>query len=352
MVTTITTRFEARRHGFTLVELLVVIAIIGILVALLLPAVNAAREAARMTQCKNHLKQLSLGGLNFASASGALPPSVWHTPRIPEKWSGRSTPSSWGNCCCPCRFNYFYLIMPYIEEEARWNRFNFNCDDPASSEQSTYGDPQNIAARREQVEIFFCPSDSAKHRILNFPGYGDFSRSNYAYAASVDFSHNSRDCTFSSRTKRRPALYMNSRTALVKITDGTSKTVILSELIAGLKDSTGDFDVRGYWSDTFGAFFSGSFTPNSSFGDRCQSNCEDLPHEGLPASLPYRSPYWGWWMQAARSRHPGGVQAARADGSVFFVTDDVDFCLWQAMLSMDGSEVIDGDVSHDSVCQG
>jgi len=243
--------------------------------------------------------------------------------------------------------------MPFIEEEARWNQFNFNCDDPATStSQSTYNDPQNIAARRAQVEIFFCPSDSAKNRILNFPGYGDFSRSNYAYAASVDSSHNSRQCTFSSRTNRRTALYMNSRTALHKITDGTSKTVILSELIAGLKDGTGDFDVRGFWSDSFGAFFSGSSTPNSSVGDRCQSNCEDLPHQGLPTSLPFRNPYWGWWMQAARSRHAGGVQVARADGSVDFITNDVDFCLWQAMLSIDGAEVMDDVRAFDTLCQG
>ena len=86
-------------------ELLVVIAIIGILVTLLLPAVNAAREAARRAQCVNHLKQLQLGMLNMENAIGVLPPAAWHTTDPPN-------PDPRGRCCCPCRFNFFFLVMP------------------------------------------------------------------------------------------------------------------------------------------------------------------------------------------------------------------------------------------------
>ena len=330
------------KHGFTLVELLVVIAIIAILIALLLPAVQAAREAARRTQCVNQMKQLVLGAHNFADSNGALPPAVWHTVNPPKIEVG-TNPTSWGNCCCPCRFNFFYLILPYIDQGPLWEEFDSQCGPTLNdAEQLTYKAP-NIAPRRHEIPIYFCPTAQSKGRLINFPGYGKLSRSNYAYAISVDAWHNNRECTFDSISNRRTALYMNSRTPIGRIFDGSSNTIILSEMITPFPgpgiDDTGDFDVRGFWSDTFGASFSGMFTPNSSVGDRCQSNCHDKPLDGLPAQ-PYASPYWGRWANAARSRHPSGVNVARADGSVQFFFEHVDLTAWQALLSMDGSEVL------------
>ena len=103
-----------------------------------------------------------------------------------------------------------------------------------------------------------------------------------------------------------------------------------------------DADVRGVWADTFGCSISGMFTPNSSLGDACQSNCLDDPDNRTPAQ-PYQTPYWGRWANGARSRHPGGVNLTRADGSVHFAADSVDLAVWQASFSMDGGGIVDGE---------
>ena len=173
---------------------------------------------------------------------------------------------------------------------------------------------------------------------------------NYAYAVSVDGYHNDQySCTFDRQSATsplgykglHPALYVSSQTTFAEITDGTSNTIVLSEMLRG-PASTGvdsDMDIRGVWYDIFGCGFSGKLSPNSSLGDECQSNCKDDPAAGTPAQ-PYAYPYWGHWANAARSRHPGGVNVCMVDGSVHFVTNSIDIDLWQALISANGGETV------------
>ena len=128
-----------RHRGFTLVELLVVIAIIGILIALLLPAVQAAREAARGLQCRNHLKQLGLGLLIYHEAHGRFPPSGC--------WRGLP---AW-EASTPIRENWVILLLPFIEQQGLHDAFDLTL--PTT-------DNRNMTARGQRLEVMLCPSDS------------------------------------------------------------------------------------------------------------------------------------------------------------------------------------------------
>ena len=130
----------ASRRGFTLIELLMVVAIIGVLVALLLPAVQAAREAARRAQCKNHLKQIGLAMNNYHGTHGTFPPGRM-----------RSMVDGQGRC-----FSAYAHLLPYLDATPLYNQidFNSNPDDPAA----------NGIALSQTIPYFLCPSDS--YRIL------------------------------------------------------------------------------------------------------------------------------------------------------------------------------------------
>jgi len=161
------------------------------------------------------------------------------------------------------------LILPYIEQNALWEQMDIRCDGSATAQNVL--DQPIISLVKTEIPLYFFPTDSAQGRIAHAAGpgtdLGARSRSNYAYAISVDGFHNSwADCSFDSPLGRRPALYLNSTTRISQITDGTSKTIILSEMIAGLLDSTPDADGRGVWSDSFGCSFSGRVVAEQPLG--------------------------------------------------------------------------------------
>jgi prepilin-type N-terminal cleavage/methylation domain-containing protein/prepilin-type processing-associated H-X9-DG protein len=324
------------KSAFTLVELLVVITIIGILIALLLPAIQAAREAARKMQCSNNLKQMGTAVHNFATAYGYLPPAV-----TMETTAACGSLEGTANEPKPFyRFTMFVRILPYIEFGNVYDQFN-----PQINEWY----PPNLAPispRGALIPCYVCPSDGASIRTLNLGrwGLGDQTLGNYACAASVDgyYAASGSPCTFHSLTtpKRRPAIYVSSKTSFAEVTDGTSNTIILSELLLGPHASAAiddTADIRGLWSADFGCSFSGKFSPNASEGDECMSNCKDGPDTPIKSFV--NSP-WGHWANAARSRHPGGVNVCMVDGSVHFVANAIDINLWQALISADGGETV------------
>jgi prepilin-type N-terminal cleavage/methylation domain-containing protein len=185
------------RRAFTLVELLVVIAIIGILVALLLPAVQQAREAARRIQCVNQLKQLSLAALNYESAQKAFPPGVEDS----DENFRRGDHSG------------FTRMLPYLEEQSLYDRYDFN---------STWQSTNNLAVGTQRISSLQCPSNSSS--VLHNGGI-DGGPTDYAFCKG-DLSH------LCATGTQRGLFDINSKVRVAAVTDGMSHTIALGEAVS------------------------------------------------------------------------------------------------------------------------
>jgi prepilin-type N-terminal cleavage/methylation domain-containing protein/prepilin-type processing-associated H-X9-DG protein len=303
-----------RRRAFTLVELLVVIAIIGILVALLLPAVQAAREAARRTQCVNQLRQWGIAMQMHHDTYGDLPPGSVLKPR--QTW--------------------VLHLWPFIEETALASGLdpNGDMDFPPFTIQGTLDGLSGQA-----VAMYRCPSDPLGSDQIT----GPFQRRRGNYVVNwggVPFGG-----------PYNPALYTTTlapfrhhkgrfaefrRTSYSKIVDGLSHTLLMSEVLMG--QVPGDFDWRGDILNNEGVMrFHTLKTPNTSEPDRILATYHDTIDPYMPV---LDSTGFGSQQNAARSRHPGGVNAALCDGSVAFYVDNIDLAAWQGLGSMDGGEAV------------
>ena len=333
--------YPNRRAGFTLVELLVVIAIIGVLVALLLPAVQMAREAARRTHCSNNLRQLGLAALNFEGVHGHLPVGS----------ESKEIPGAPGYPHNFYRWSSLAHLSPYFEQGNLYSTIDLATPLYAPP---TFGiAPQNAAAVATVLPMLLCPSDEG--RVVT-PGFGP---TNYA------------GCAGTGRGGGTPFLtdgifYINSQTSFGDMSDGSSNTALFSESLLGSgAPSTTDpsfvqrdpqrvyrfvrgaplTDTRcggaGLWnvSNLRGfswvngefrcAMYNHYYPPNSATPD-----CLGVTFEPDPARL-----YTGFGWRASRSRHPGGSQIGRADGSVTFVAQTIDIHVWRALGSRNGGEV-------------
>ena len=305
------------RRGFTLVELLVVIAIIGILVALLLPAVQAAREAARRTQCLNHLKQWGTAMHLFHDAK----------KRLPIGSSGPTT--AFPNVR---RQTWVMYVWPYVEETnlAATNVIaNHFYDAPATIINTMDG------LCGKFVSIYYCPSDVG---VDQTNGTYQRRRGNYV----VNWGNSFYGQVVEPKDKA-PFSHVNGdrgqprKTDFADITDGTSSTLIMSEVLKAW--SPDDNDWRGDIHNDDGEFrFHTRLTPNTSAPDVFESAWyQPTGDPKMPAAAGAATVQ----VTAARSRHPGGVNAVLCDASVRFVSDTIALDVWQAMGSMNGSEVGD-----------
>jgi prepilin-type N-terminal cleavage/methylation domain-containing protein len=304
---------QQQRRGFTLVELLVVIAIIGVLVALLLPAVQAAREAARRTQCGNQLKQHAIAMHNYHDTFGTFPMAASHGGPA-DAW-GATSGLVWLRAC-----------LPFIEQNNLYDRWDYTKD----YYQGT--DNVNLTIIRTPLKAHMCPSDSPAKTWNSTP--------NYNYAVNLGATDRSRTATstLDSNAKFQGAPFESfSKRAysMAAITDGTSNTLMLSEVRQGQVGS----DLRGliwYGSHTG---FNAVYAPNSKNPDVLAAGfCNDPGNRPLGLPCTGGSPE----MFSSRSRHPGGVQSALCDASVRFVPQTIDILVWRNLSSsQDGNAIGD-----------
>jgi prepilin-type N-terminal cleavage/methylation domain-containing protein len=333
------------RFAFTLVELLVVIAIIGILVALLLPAVQAAREASRRSQCQNHLKQLATACHNHHDTFKELPYGrkydIWDT------------------------YTWTELILPQIEQLNIYEGYYTLHQTPYATvypgPNGPIGDdPRERESRHAKIPPFYCPSDvSPTGNELSTLPYG-FYRGNYrGCTSSGDMYGVATDATagpwglgvFGVKPGQTvdPGLSPQSHgLTLASIVDGTSMTLLLSEGLVPSVDWWGGPIGSTIYGNMGGALFSASLTPNASAPDRpvgpCPQNQGDGAYKPPCVSLGGNA----WWTPsaagahvAARSNHPAGVNVALADASVRFVGSSVDLALWRALGTRQGGEAVE-----------
>jgi len=309
-----------RRDGFTLIELLVVIAIIAILIALLLPAVQQAREAARRSQCKNNQKQIVLGLHNYLSTfqvfpSGSFGSTVWCQHKV-------STMADYGKPVC--RLGWAQALFPYIDQANLYQRIvPYINGAPPSAE-----DPLAWPNTSDQITTLLCPSDpnSQKRTLFSEGGTTIYPTAYSNYVACMGSEGTSpASAADHTATKLNGIFFTASRTGMRDLTDGASNTIAISEIKLFADDTTKSFNAGSDWRgtiwNTFGAtvWFSTIDPPNSGHADRLR-RCVDQPGAGPCSNT--GATETNTYLHA-RSHHVGGVHVALADGSVRFVSDQV-----------------------------
>lgn len=344
------------RRGFTLVELLVAIAIIGVLVALLLPAVQAARESARRSQCTNNLKQLGLALLNYEAAVGSLPPGYASQSRVDPPPPLRD-PATWD---APPGWGWGAHLLPYLEQTGVSGQIDL--------EQPIWT-PEHASVIGAEIPLFLCPSSSGRTEpFLAADEQGaplaiggrqiQLGRSHYVA------SHGQESCWGECGASRRGVVftniytgetkeidvdgdasrvadgpfYRNSRTTLQEVTDGLSNTIFLGEHSSALSDKT--------WVGVVpGAFAHPLITSPENGPDAAATlvlvhagpSGGELDITGFPIIHPINFPTYH--VGQMFSEHVGGGNVGLGDGSVRFVGESVHLLVWAEYSSMNEGEI-------------
>lgn len=335
------------KRGFTLVELLVVITIIGILIALLLPAVQAAREAARRLQCSNNLKQIGLAMHNYVSTHNMLPNTGW-----PDSVNGY-----------PTDYSPLAKLLPYSEQNNLHDLIDYSQHPGGKFGVGYFGSADELRVIVATViPMFLCPSDSEDplHETTSrFVGTYTVAGTNYAYNGGDGTSG---ALNMAMGVDMGGVSWVGAEVSFRDIKDGTTHTIAFTESLRGPCDSPDGSsipDVQIYCAapcsiETAEAAEAGGLSAIS--GSLTSWNgtrlCQWL-ESGSPTG-PFMNgrfpPNCGWpdlfyksaKLTAARSRHPGGVNVCLCDGSVRFITDSIGLDIWRSLWTRDGGEIVSG----------
>jgi prepilin-type N-terminal cleavage/methylation domain-containing protein len=350
-----------RNWAFTLIELLVVVTIIGILVALLLPAVQNAREQSRRMKCQNNLKQIGMALLGFNNLHGEFPASSrWPPGSDIDRKNNPDLHQTW-----------VIMILPFLEEGELFSQFDRNVP-------TTH--PKNKPARSRNLAAMLCPSDPYNDRPFNGSASSqtnnlgdDWARCNYAANAALGYMTDKARTTecglpmnaaASRRIWRDPRIcgVMGANTSIgfKEMRDGATQTILVAEIRAGITE----FDSRGVWAMAGGC--TNSLWAHGYCGDDWGPNnnqslwaddvlaCSEIwakyggKEEVARLGMSCSGADWPNVQQTARSYHPGGVYACTADGNVCWLSDYIDvsvnnpdyLSVWdRLMLSADGQPI-------------
>jgi prepilin-type N-terminal cleavage/methylation domain-containing protein/prepilin-type processing-associated H-X9-DG protein len=323
-----------RSKAFTLVELLVVIAIIGILVALLLPAVQAARGAARRMSCENNLKQIGLALHNHESGRKFFPSAI--EDQVTSAFPNVS-PRMY-------RWSALAMLTPYLEKSTVYNQLNL--DVPLYCPPSfppSFVHPDNVDPVASDPSAFRCPSDFDR-RVYDWAGPTNYCASYGSGGANGTY------------VDADGMFFVDSRTRPADVTDGLSNTVAFAETLIGSGEPGGtlaaelangrqeEIIVRLMTTPVSEAACSEPSRPTSNLRGAVWADglawSSGYNHWRTPNSpVPDCCSFLGAW-KAARSRHPGGANVLLGDGSVRFVSETIDLTTWRGLGSRNGGEVL------------
>ena len=296
------------RRGFTLIELLVVIAIIAILIALLLPAVQQAREAARRSTCKNNLKQIGLGLHNYHDVHRCFPPGyIARGVAAGDPASAETGPGfAWGT-----------MILPYLDQSPLYKQFNFN---------GNAEDAGNLSSALVSLPVFLCPSDSAPPRFTVTTTNGDVELPTANYIGIMGYGN----VSMTPGNPMQPGiLYRNSSVRMADLQDGSSNTIAVGERTFehDFLASIATANANSTWYAALPGVMRPAGMSNPAMMEAQGSLV--LGHVGQPAmgAMPamHHGPNTTNHIVNYSSRHVGGCHFILCDGSVHFLSENVNY---------------------------